>query len=87
MIDGTIFGLIGMLFVQGSYIPQLLKTYTTKDVTSLSKRFIAMIFIGSVSFTIYSITIWDPLYMIANTISVLFSGTLLYLYFKYRSHK
>ena len=77
-------GVIGLLCVQGSYIPQLIKTYLTRDVTGLSIWFFGILTIGLLNYLIYSIYIKQRLYIIANFISVIFTGSLLIMILLYR---
>jgi MtN3 and saliva related transmembrane protein len=76
-MDYRYFGIAGMLLLQGSYTPQIIKTYTTKDVSSLSFMFILMVFLGCVCYLIYSISIRNKIYIIANSISITFTALLL----------
>jgi len=77
-------GIFGMLLIQGSYVPQLLRTYKTKDVNGLSAGFISMIMIGCFFYLLYAISIHDPIYIASNTITILADITLLIMIYMYK---
>ena len=79
-----LFGIIGMTLIQGSYLPQLWKTYKTKDVTGLSGKFMLMVFLGCAAYLVYAISIQDPVYIISNAISMILTACLLFMIWRYR---
>ncbi len=79
-----LFGIIGIILIQGSYLPQIWRTYQTKDVKGLSGKFILMVFLGCASYLGYAIQIRDPIYIIANSMSMVLTACLLFMIRRYK---
>ena len=78
-------GYLGILFNTISSLPQLIKTYRTKDVKSLSFSFIFCWAIGCASMTAYALLTGSALLNILNYgINVVLPLILLWMYWKYK---
>ena len=77
-------GLAGVLLINAAYIPQTIKTYRTKDVNGLSTTFFSMILLGVCLLQIYSVAIWDTVYVASNSVAILNIILLLCLIKKYQ---
>ena len=86
-MKSIIFGYIGSALLIISLFPQILKTYKTKDVESLSTEFIVMqIFVCGFILT-YTILNKDYPIMIANICLLIQFFILLFLIYKYSKKK
>lgn len=68
-----------------AFLPQVYKTYKTKDVSSLSLPMLILFFIGIILWLIYGILRYSYSMIFANTITVV--STLLLLYYKLKYGK
>ncbi|MBP2834304.1 SemiSWEET transporter [Aquimarina sp. U1-2] len=68
-----------------AFLPQVYKTYKTKDVSSLSLPMLILFFIGIILWLIYGILRNSYSMIFANTITVV--STLLLLYYKLKYGK
>ncbi|GAB1857587.1 SemiSWEET transporter [Flavobacteriaceae bacterium MHTCC 0001] len=66
-----------------AFLPQVYKTWKTKDVSSLSLPMLILFFIGIILWLIYGILIQSPSMIFANSVTVLSSTLLLYFKLKY----
>jgi MtN3 and saliva related transmembrane protein len=66
-----------------SFLPQVYKTWRTKDVSSLSLPMFLMFFLGVVMWFIYGILINSAPITIANAIAMISSSLLVYFKIKY----
>lgn len=80
-----IIGLIAAVLTTAAFLPQVYKTWKTKDVSSLSLPMFSMFFIGVVMWLIYGLLIESPAIILANTITVFSSFLLVYFKIKYRN--
>lgn len=81
-----IVGLIAAFLTTASFLPQVYKTWKTKDVSSLSLPMFLMFFLGVVMWLIYGIFINSLPIIIANTITVISSFILVYFKIKYNKN-
>jgi len=65
-------------------VPQLYKTYTTKQVTDLSPSTLLLILVTNLLWFAHGVFIGDGALLVAGTISLLVNGALLVLYCAYR---
>jgi len=63
-------GFLGIMLINIAYIPQTIKTYRTKNVEGLSATFFATMLLGVCLLQIYSISIWDVVYVSSNTVAI-----------------
>ena len=79
-----IFGLMGVLLVQGSTLFQIIRFIKTKKTDGVSVAFWWTIFLGLCCYLVYSISIGDVIYTISNSIGITLTAISLALYYKYR---
>lgn len=68
-----------------AFLPQVYKTWKTKDVSSLSLPMLILFFIGIVLWLIYGVLLHSPSMIFANAITVI--STILLLYYKLKYGK
>ena len=79
-----IIGYIGMVFVQGSTILQIVKFFKTKKTSGVSIGFWWAIFIGLLCYLVYAISIRNAVYITSNAIGIILTTLSLWLYYYYR---
>ena len=80
-----IIGLCAAVLTTAAFLPQVYKTWKTKDVSALSLPMLAMFFVGVLLWLIYGLLLSSPSLILANGIT-LFSVLLLFI-FKIRYSK
>ena len=78
-----IIGLIAATLTTASFLPQVFKTWKTKDVSGLSLPMFSMFFIGVCLWIVYGIYKDSPSLIIGNSIAVINSFLLIYFKIKY----
>lgn len=78
-----VIGFIAAILTTAAFLPQVYKTWKTKDVSSLSLPMLLMFFIGIIAWLIYGILKSSPSMIFANTITVISSFLLVYFKIKY----
>ena len=68
----NIYGWIGMILVQGSSMPQIIKAMITKDVSGVSWLFWIALCIGLSCYLIYAFKIRTTVYKVSNLIGITF---------------
>ncbi|MFP4844860.1 SemiSWEET family sugar transporter [Winogradskyella sp. PE311] len=82
-----IIGLCAAVLTTAAFLPQVYKTWKTKDVSGLSISMLIMFFTGVVLWLIYGISLKSLSLILANSITV-FSALLLFVFkIKYRNRK
>lgn len=76
MIKGLL-AITATLLVTGSYIPQLIKAYTTKSMKDVSLLFLLIIVAGIICWVAYGIVLGDLTFVISNSVILVFSVTLI----------
>ena len=79
-----ILGTVGVFVICISAVPQLLKTFTTKSSGDLSIIYLCMLMFGMILLQIYSISVEDFVFIFGNTLSMIMTGLLIVMWFKYR---
>ncbi|TGV02865.1 SemiSWEET family sugar transporter [Flavivirga rizhaonensis] len=79
-----IIGFIAAILTTAAFLPQVYKTWKTKDVSSLSLPMLLLFFIGIVSWLAYGFLKNSPSMIFANSITVVSSFLLVYFKIKYR---
>lgn len=70
-------GLLGLICIVAAWVPQTIKTI--KDGTSfIQLSFLILYIVGSLSLTVYSIVVFDPIYLALNALATLQSTINLY---------
>ena len=80
-------GILGMIFIDFCYLPQIWKAYRTKSVQDISIPFWVSLIIGLLFYEIYAILINNPVYMLSNLTGLFFNVLMLFLLYKYRGKK
>lgn len=78
-----ILGLIAACLTTASFVPQVYKTWKTKDVSGLSLPMFLTFTLGIVLWLVYGICIESAPIILANTITVVLSLLLVYFKLKY----
>jgi len=77
-------GMTGSLIVCASAIPQVVKTYRVKRSRDLSIVYLAVLIFGMSLLQAYSVYVRDFVFILGNTLSMLSTGLLIVLWFRYR---
>ena len=77
-------GTIGALVICMSAIPQVVKTYITKSSGDLSILYLCILMLGMILLQIYSVSVKDFVFIFGNTLSMIMTGLLIVMWFKYR---
>lgn len=80
-------GTTGSLIMCASAIPQIVKTYRTKSSGDLSIIYLGILLFGMSLLQVYSMYVKDFVFIFGNTLSVLSTGALIVLWFRYRRQK
>ncbi|UKM65898.1 SemiSWEET transporter [Flavobacteriaceae bacterium GSB9] len=75
-----IIGFIAAVLTTAAFLPQVYKTWKTKDVSSLSLPMLLMFFIGVLAWLIYGFLTHSPSMIFANSITIV--SAFLLIYFK-----
>jgi len=82
-----ILGTAGSLIICASAIPQVLKTYRVKRSRDLSIVYLTVLMFGMSLLQAYSVYVKDFVFIFGNTLSMLSTGLLITLWFKYRKQQ
>ncbi|MEQ3655628.1 MAG: SemiSWEET transporter [Dokdonia sp.] len=80
-----ILGLIAAALTTSAFLPQVYKTWKTKDVSGLSLPMFSIFFAGIVLWFVYGIYINSISMILANGITIISSMLLIVFILKYRS--
>ncbi|MHA1250802.1 MAG: SemiSWEET family transporter [Candidatus Helarchaeota archaeon] len=78
-----IIGLIGVLMMNGSALPQIYKTYKKKQVNDMSIWRELMLLFGVLFYLLYGIGINNVVIIISNTLAMIIFIILVYFHIKY----
>lgn len=78
-----VIGLIAAVLTTSAFLPQVYKTWKTRDVSALSLPMLAIFFIGIIGWLVYGILMKSISMILANTITVISSFLLLYFKIAY----
>ncbi|WP_211296731.1 MULTISPECIES: SemiSWEET family sugar transporter [Polaribacter] len=85
MIDlHEVIGLVAAVFTTTSFLPQVFKTYKTKDTSGLSLSMYIIFFIGVLLWLIYGVWINSLSIILANLITAILTLYLLVMKIKYK---
>nr|WP_206667106.1 SemiSWEET transporter [Seonamhaeicola maritimus] len=76
-------GLIAAVLTTSAFLPQVFKTWKTKDVESFSLPMFLIFFIGILFWLIYGILVKSIAMILANSVTIISSFLLLYFKVKY----
>ncbi len=79
-----IIGTIAAILTTGSFLPQVYQTWKTKSTESLSLPMFSMFFTGVCLWVYYAFKIGSTPLLVANGITAICSGALLYFKLKYK---
>ncbi|MEC3906601.1 SemiSWEET transporter [Tamlana sp. 2201CG12-4] len=79
-------GFIAAVLTTAAFLPQVYKTWKTKDVSSLSLPMLVIFFIGITMWLVYGFLMHSPSMIFANSITIVSSFLLMYFKIKYRKH-
>ena len=82
-----IIGLIAAFLTTASFLPQVYKTWKTKDVSSLSLPMLTMFFVGVIMWLIYGFLKQSLAIILANAITIVSLFLLIHFKIKYGSKK
>tara|TARA_B100000497_G_C7643642_1_gene387023 strand:- start:500 stop:769 length:270 start_codon:yes stop_codon:yes gene_type:complete len=77
-------GLVAATLTTYAFLPQVYKTWKTKDVSAFSLPTFSLFFIGILFWLVYGMYMESLSMILANSITLLSSFTLLVMIFKYR---
>ncbi|MFL2622214.1 MAG: SemiSWEET family sugar transporter [Flavobacteriaceae bacterium] len=77
-------GLLAAMLTTYSFLPQVYKTWKTKDVSSFSLTTFSLFFVGIICWLIYGIYLKSLSMVLANTITMISSFVILVFIIKYR---
>ena len=77
-------GLVAAVLTTAAFLPQVYKTWKTKDVESLSLTMYLVFFIGILLWLIYGFLIKSLPVILGNAITAISGGFLIYFKLKYR---
>ena len=80
-----IIGFVAAFLTTAAFLPQVYKTWKTKDVTGLSLPMLAMFFVGILAWLVYGLLKDSPSLIFANTITLVSAFLLLYFKIKYNN--
>jgi len=69
----TILATLATLCVVSSYIPQIIKGYKTKSLKDISLGFLSVIIVGTVLWIFYGLLNQDAIFLLANSIILIFA--------------
>jgi len=79
-----IIGFVAAFLTTAAFLPQVYKTWKTKDVTGLSLPMLAMFFVGILAWLVYGLLKDSPSLIFANSITLVSSFILVYFKIKYQ---
>jgi len=77
-------GLLAAVLTTAAFIPQVYKTWKTRDVESLSFPMLALFFTGVSLWLVYGIYLSSPSLIFANSVTVVSAFFLIYFKIKYQ---
>jgi MtN3 and saliva related transmembrane protein len=79
-----VIGLIAAVLTTSAFLPQVYRTWKTKDVSGLSLPMLVLFFIGIVLWFVYGIYIESLSMILANAITIVSAFLLVYFKLKYQ---
>ncbi len=72
-------GYAGVFCIQLSYLPQLYKVISTRQVAGISPLFILLVWVGVICLQVYSYSIRERIYIVSNWCGLVNTSVLLLL--------
>lgn len=82
-VDLVLIGLIAGALTSSSFVPQIVKGWRTKRLGDVSPGMLVVMMSGLALWTAYGVARADQAIIIANLVGLVFTGTLLALWFRY----
>lgn len=79
----SLLGIVAGMLTTISFLPQVIKTWKSKSADDLSLSMFLIFFSGVALWLIYGIIIGDLPIILANSLTLVLSGTILYFKLKY----
>ncbi|MCF7568421.1 SemiSWEET transporter [Sabulilitoribacter arenilitoris] len=76
-------GFIAAFLTTAAFLPQVYKTWKTKDVSALSLPMLLMFLVGIILWLVYALYIPSPSMIVTNTITIVSAFFLIYFKIKY----
>lgn len=76
-------GFAAAILTTAAFLPQVFKTWKTKDVSGLSLPMLIMFFVGVALWLVYALFINSPSMIAANAITIISAFLLIYFKVKY----
>ncbi|WOD44844.1 SemiSWEET family sugar transporter [Hwangdonia lutea] len=76
-------GFAAAILTTAAFLPQVFKTWQTKDVSGLSLPMLIMFFVGVALWLVYALFINSPSMIAANAITIISAFLLIYFKVKY----
>ena len=80
----TVIGLSAAVCTTTSFLPQALKVIKTRHTKDLSLHMYLLLTIGTLLWRTYGLMLRDPAIIMANSVTIVFSGIILFLKIKYK---
>lgn len=80
-------GFAAAFLTTAAFLPQVYKTWKTKDVSALSLPMLLMFIVGIILWLVYAFYIDSPSMIVANMITIVSSVLLIYFKIKYSKIK
>ncbi|WP_317129260.1 SemiSWEET family sugar transporter [Cognatitamlana onchidii] len=77
-------GFVAAILTTAAFLPQVYKTWKTKDVSGLSLLMLIIFFIGIIGWLVYGFLKHSPSMIFANSITLISSALLIFFKIKYR---
>ena len=74
----------GSIIICGSAIPQVVKTYKTRQAGDLSIAYLITLMLGLALLQAYCLHVGDLIFIIGNSCSLLMTGALIFFWFAFR---
>lgn len=78
-VEVEITGLVAAALTTGSYLPQVVKTWQTRETRAISAGMYTMMLFGVALWLLYGIAIQSPAVIVANVVTFCLTATILIL--------
>lgn len=84
-MDIEVLGFFAAILTTAAFLPQVYKTWNTKDVSGLSLPMLILFFVGIVAWLVYGVYKESPSMILANSVTII--STFLLIFFKLKYSK
>ena len=85
--SAEIIGLIAAVLTTSAFVPQVIKTWKSKDVEGLSLTMYSVFFVGIILWLVYGIMVESIAVILANVITAILAFILVFFKLKYHNKK